>query len=944
MPIIRIKSKGLPRAQYQNSQIVTSSADVSTEPKLIFRSPAMPDPTTDSLELSDEEKKEAAQQQNYQNWMQKPQNEMSVSSWAQPFQQKFDLNPQYDPNKKYNKKGNEIKPFNFNKFTNRVNNIGAWSNLGLNLLGAGVQYFDDRKKQKDWNTWFRQQNLPDNTYAVSPGNDRGDFDINEGIYRPNQLTPPNIGAAVAQFGGSMIKDTDMNLVKIKIKKTPAQMAYGGQAQGMALGLDLGQKDVYRHMPKEKAEYARSVIPEVPRDEANIEAEKGETVYGDLDGDGSNEHLKIGGKRHVDGGTPLNVPEGSFIFSDTKKMIIKDPNILLEFGMAPKKEGYTPAEIAKKYDVAKYKAIMEDPDTDSVRKSTAQLMIKNFEKKLAKLALIQESMKGFPQGVPKVALETLPEAAMIQESLQQTQQFEQGEEEEFENQDEMAEQEVSEEMPEARYGGLPRYQTAGTTPMTTDPTGISPTIGMNSQTIPQQPSESELSKLYSWYKPYTQSKTPGGRISRTTGVSTLYDPNVPNQYQNLDYWAKKAQSEGKTISNTGDLQRYIYQQIEQSNPSAINKMWNQYGPTLQSNKRNIENFADEMAGARTAYLLGQRPPEDKTTIGYICTGRDANGQPQIQSSSYMSPEDMAKAGAVSSEAEAEKQCAEQPQKGYDPNKLDISGKKKTAPFGWMTPDIVNMAAAAAIPPKKYLPYIASAHYEPGKLSLEDWRAQAAAEQSLYNKQAETMGVYGPTTGQAANQSSASGQIAERLGQQVIPGVTARNVDRLNQWMQGERQRKDQFNLLGANRATELYKGNVIANQQYDNAMRSYVNNMAKTFGQGWKNRMGLGMLNAVNPFYQVDPRSGRSFFTGKGWGSERLGSSMGTGNDFASINKAFTKAKGQLPDLTLDQFLDMTGMGKAPSKSSSSSASSYLPLYNMLMQGYGSGLPTSFDQG
>ena len=63
----------------------------------------------------------------------------------------------------------------------------------------------------------------------------------------------------------------------------------------------------------------STIKESPRDEANIEAERGETIVGDLDGDGNLEHAKIGGKRHYQGGTPLNVPDGSFIFSDTSKI-------------------------------------------------------------------------------------------------------------------------------------------------------------------------------------------------------------------------------------------------------------------------------------------------------------------------------------------------------------------------------------------------------------------------------------------------------------------------------------------------------------------------------------------------------------------------------------------------------------------------------------------------
>jgi len=68
----------------------------------------------------------------------------------------------------------------------------------------------------------------------------------------------------------------------------------------------------------------------------------------------------------------------------------------------KKGGYTPAEIAKRYDLNKYKAIIEDETSDELSKNTAQLMVANYTKKLSALAVAQEQMKGFPQGMPAVA--------------------------------------------------------------------------------------------------------------------------------------------------------------------------------------------------------------------------------------------------------------------------------------------------------------------------------------------------------------------------------------------------------------------------------------------------------------------------------------------------------------------------------------------------------------
>lgn len=144
------------------------------------------------------------------------------------------------------------------------------------------------------------------------------------------------------------------------------------------------------------------IQESSRKGANIEAEKGETavVPGN---DTIPEHYSIGGKKHYQGGTPLNLEKGSFIFSDNKKKLkIKEKEILEEFGIKGKK-GKTPAEIAKNFDLNKYKKILLDPNTDKLERETAEKMIKNYNYKLGELALIQESLKGFQNGIPKIAM-------------------------------------------------------------------------------------------------------------------------------------------------------------------------------------------------------------------------------------------------------------------------------------------------------------------------------------------------------------------------------------------------------------------------------------------------------------------------------------------------------------------------------------------------------------
>lgn len=205
-------------------------------------------------------------------------------------------------------------------------------------------------------------------------------------------------------------ETSTNM-KIRITGAPGadKMEYGGQAKG-AYGLDTGSRKIYDDMPEGSYDSVGNMLQPVPEEYANVEAERGETVFGDVNGDGMNEHFTVGGKRHNEGGTPLSLPEGSFIFSDTKKMRIKDPNILKQFGMSAKAGGFTPAAIAKRYKLNEYNAILSDPNADPLSKKTAGLMKANMEQKLSQLANVQEGMKGYPQGQPQAFAETMAMAA------------------------------------------------------------------------------------------------------------------------------------------------------------------------------------------------------------------------------------------------------------------------------------------------------------------------------------------------------------------------------------------------------------------------------------------------------------------------------------------------------------------------------------------------------
>lgn len=236
--------------------------------------------------------------------------------------------------------------------------------------------------------------------------------------------------------------------KIRIVELP-KMVYGGRAFNQ-----VAPNAIPNHM-NEAPLKVNNTLKSVPRELANLEAEGGEVAMGDIDGDGFTEKYNIVGPRHSSGGVPLNLPDDSFIFSDTKSMTLKDKDLLQQFGESKPK---TYAAIAKKYEINKYKKVLADKNSDVIEKNTAEKMIENYNMMLGKLALVQESQKGFPQGIPLVAqpymmLNNINPEDILPQQKQAPQQ-----------QQEMP-AEMPPQMPQARYGGmravkiksLPRYQ-------------------------------------------------------------------------------------------------------------------------------------------------------------------------------------------------------------------------------------------------------------------------------------------------------------------------------------------------------------------------------------------------------------------------------------------------------------------------------------------------------
>lgn len=832
---IRIKGKGLPKAQNGLIRMGSNMADQDMNALFGYDNPIQPQVPMSGPDQA----RVAGIAPNF------PQDDYTQQYNTDPrYQRKYDRNlfnyhfwnSQNPDSEDYIAAYNKKYPGNFPNIVNKASKIGVGIGAGAIAANAIMNPFIQNKRQKDYNKWLRQSMLPDNyltpTSASLSGN-RGDYDINNGMFRPDELGFKSKGMYTNQFTGPTnfaYGGENTQSMKVRITKAPVQsMKYGGQADN-GYGLDTGSRYLYTDMPEDKVDTLAGSLQPVEREHANIEAEHGETVYGDLDGDGGLEHMKVGGKRHSEGGTPLNIPEGSFVFSDTKKAAIKDPEILEMFGLNPKKSGYTPAEIAKRYNINKHKALLEDPNTDQLSKDTAKMMIDNYNKKLGLLAAVQESKKGFPQGIPQVTESALG-------------------------------------LSEMAYGGyvpLPKAQK-----------GKEQRVSVWNDDF--------KTRLDEYIKQKYNVEIPmNARDANDASRFTL--PTMQHSRSGKRVYGDEAWTDQEHMADFAKRQKGFMAQNPNWDPT-------QKGATLKFqqwyNKRAAELGLPSYFG-----LDGRHTAFDDKFGEYTFSAPDLEpGKPQPPAPPVQEP-------AKPAEPEVERPM---------PNGVGTIAKDQT-PWGYLTPDLVNMAAAAINPPKKYFPFIADTPFDPGNVTFEDWRGKAAARQSMTNQMTNTMANFQPGNSLGANFSYLAGVQGEGLANDIA-GVDARNVQVANMFDSQERQRKDINNASRAFNATERYKGNVLTNQNYDNAMREYVKNMATTFGQAWGNRMYHGLVNSVNPMFNISPRSGKSYFKkGSGYGVDRLSGSQAGGSDgvdWGAVNKGYLNAKRLAPSLTFDKYLSMT---------------------------------------
>jgi hypothetical protein len=299
--------------------------------------------------------------------------------------------------------------------------------------------------------------------------------------------------------------------------------------------------------------------------------------------------------------------------------------------------------------------------------------------------------------------------------------------------------------------------------------------------------------------------------------------------------------------------------------------------------------DMMIGAEHYDSYRQKDTPVITTpgsvIGFKCTGLTEDGMPNIVQSSHPSDEARKAAGAYATSQEASVNCPTT----IIPGKITEGNRTPGGNVGFLTPDKLTLLTSGLIPPQAYFPVIPDLPFRKGNLVLDDWLAQAQQRQGTFNTVGSTLGQYQPGTALASNLSFMAGQTGEGVSQDIAT-VNSRNVDRANQFMDRELQRQGYNDAYNANARRERRDAAVTVAQGLDNARRKYLNNINESANNAWKNRMYLDAVNKVNPMFNIDPRSGLSYFK-DGYGTDqfRSGSNMGGFENFANRKRQLMAA-------------------------------------------------------
>jgi|LakMenEpi03Aug12_release.lakeMendotaPanAssembly.Ray.scaffolds.fasta_scaffold00105_22 hypothetical protein len=657
-------------------------------------------------------------------------------------------------------------------------------------------------------------------------------------------------------------------MKVRIKKIP-QARTGYQVKG-ALVNDVpafGGADYNAYIGKPNAKASRTLTA-VPREEANLEAEGGETVVGNLDGSMMPSFKTIKGPRHTNGGVPLNLPDDSFIYSDTKDMKINDAHILKMFGKPAKKGGYTPAELSKKFDIQKYREILQNSDSDKIDRKTAELMIKTYTLKLGALALAQESKKGFPQGIPEIAkpymeANDIKEEDLIPQEYQEQQESMQYEQSENPMMQQMeGANEAPMQMPNGEAVAMPQEMSEMSPEMMQGAPMAMYGMQMGGYALPFYDDPNEMAYGGSLYKAANGVTTGDPKVSTSGRALTPAELEERRKKQEKIRTQKGTTApEGYTKLADGTYAKGTMREGEVKPLQPRQKITKQTTNPAQYKK---DICAKIKSSGYTADQAAQMGWIDKSRVGEFkgCEGAKKSEEEVDFLKLEEEPgtercECTRKDGTTydpgKNDDDSCKDCEEA--MSVQENKMSFKGQQKQ-PAAWWLQDTVNTMGAFGdmMRTKKYMPWEARVDLEEPRPTFLDPTRELAAQSEQANIASQAAASFAGPQALNARLSQIQGQGA-RGAADTLSKINNQNVNIANQFEANQVGVRNQENMLNQQMANRVYDKNVVANQQFDNAKTAGRANMRQAYNTALTNRAKTDAMNQLYPNYQVDPSTG-----------------------------------------------------------------------------------------
>ena len=764
--------------------------------------------------------------------------------------------------------------------------------IGPALLATTDVFSSAARKIQDRNTQanLTDQLLADNLFNPRPedySGNKGDYLINTpGIgpyFRPNEYVSGS-KFKEAQMGGEMKR-------KIRITNMP-QAEYGGTQNAKAVNQLYGNSAYMMNMfngaiKGEPETVVNQSMTAAPRSTAVLEAEGGETIVRPGD-DGIPQLYTINGPDHskdpnAEGGVPLDgnqAPEGSFIFTKQKSMKIKNSDYQDMLGLNPSKKGYVIADVSKKFNLndPTYRKILADPNSDSIEKVTAQRMLDNYTTKLGQLALIQEEMKGFPQGIPSIAHPYLQKIGV--------------------NPQDMMPVNPAEGMQTAMYGGMPKAQTGFNLG---NPSGafnqFMPPVQERVQTpgrpqprsaqrapvaAPGATEYSVLSEIEN-YNPVLGADLLKGQYGDYTAdynqlKTTLEDPTIKERlvtdYNNAHPKDKFTGSSDEFIKNYLDNQLHAYALTANYPADILNSEdWDRV------KKFGKENVVYDAAIKKLGLNPLDKPEISKWQSGYQILGKlSMSDDPAISTKlkqfrwtpegvtdekAYLGKLNVSEVdnlfGNTSNRQIAKlRNLPETPKKdkdNYYQEDIDTTPKDKRNDF--YIQDVMNtgLGLANRLNINQYNPTMSQYEPELMKPTYYDPNRELANNAEMVNIAAQNLAQFTGPQAFNARFSDVQGK-----GLANAANIEARynnlNVGVANQFEQANKQITNQGKLANQKSTQDYLAGLAIASQQYDNSVNQANTNLVQSgLVPAFTNRAKTQVMNSLVSDYMIDPRTG-----------------------------------------------------------------------------------------